>query len=215
VPASAPSLTSLGWNERVPDFHAHGLIAGRVTQIDRSSVTVTAETGLLRVPNVVPEVVCGDWVGVSPSEPRVILRVAPRWSLLQGASADGSSSPQLLVPRPRRTPGSRPPDEAGSSRSTTTSPRPTRTSPSGATTSPSTAGTGPRRGCGPASRSTTSPPNTSSSAPTATTAGGRTRPASGSGTPAGTGSYTPGHRSRRAGALRSRRSRTVCSSGAA
>jgi ribosome biogenesis GTPase / thiamine phosphate phosphatase len=97
VPASAPSLTSLGRNERVPDFHAHGLIAGRVTQIDRSSVTVTAETGLLRVPNVVPEVVCGDWVGVSPSEPRVILQVAPRWSLLQRASAGGSSSPQLLA----------------------------------------------------------------------------------------------------------------------
>ena len=95
--ASAPVLTSLGCNARVPDFHAYGLIAGRVTQIDRSSVTVTAETGLLRVPIVVPEVICGDWVGVSPSEPRVILQVAPRWSLLQRGSADGSSSPQLLA----------------------------------------------------------------------------------------------------------------------
>jgi ribosome biogenesis GTPase / thiamine phosphate phosphatase len=97
VSASAPVLTSLGWNERVPDFQAHGLIAGRVSQIDRSSVTVTAERGLLRVPNVVPEVLCGDWVGVSPSEPRGIVQVAPRWSLLQRASADGSSSPQLLA----------------------------------------------------------------------------------------------------------------------
>jgi ribosome biogenesis GTPase / thiamine phosphate phosphatase len=97
VSASAPVLTSLGWNERVPDFHAHGLIAGRVTRIDRSSVTVMAESGLLRVPDVVPEVTCGDWVGVSPSEPRVIAQVAPRWSLLQRGSADGSSSPQLFA----------------------------------------------------------------------------------------------------------------------
>jgi hypothetical protein len=39
----------------------------------------------------VPEVTCGDWVGVSPSEPRVIAQVAPRWSLLQRGSADGSA----------------------------------------------------------------------------------------------------------------------------
>lgn len=95
--ASSPVLTSLGYNPRVPDFRAHGLIAGRVTQVDRSSVTVTTETGLLRVPHVVPEVISGDWVGVSLSEPRAIVRVAPRWSLLQRASADGSSSSQLLA----------------------------------------------------------------------------------------------------------------------
>lgn len=95
--ASSPLLTSFGWNERVPDFSACGLVPGPVAQIDRSTVIVAVDTGFIRAAPVVPEVTTCDWVGVSPSELWAILEVAPRWSLLQRAPADGFTSPQLLA----------------------------------------------------------------------------------------------------------------------
>jgi ribosome biogenesis GTPase / thiamine phosphate phosphatase len=94
---SARTLTSFGWNERVSDFPASGLVPGRVAQIDRSTVTVAVEAGLVRVRPVMPEVTTGDWVGLAPSGAPAIIAVAPRWSLLQRAPADGSSPPQLLA----------------------------------------------------------------------------------------------------------------------
>jgi len=110
VTQAPPSLTDLGWDDRLTALFAPFADAGRrparVTRADRGAVNLLTDEGTVRA-HYAPDLgadppVVGDWVAVGEgpdpaSEPATVVAVLPRRSALVRGATGPATGPQVLA----------------------------------------------------------------------------------------------------------------------